>query len=82
MVIRLASSGIMTNNLAVSFTAFAMGITAGLGTIYMMTTNGLLLGVISTACWQSGITLELWSFVAPHGVLELPAIFIAGALSS
>jgi uncharacterized membrane protein SpoIIM required for sporulation len=22
--------------------------------------------------------LQLWSFVAPHGVLELPAIFIAG----
>ena len=65
----LASSGIMTNNLAVSFTALAMGITAGLGTIYMMTTNGLLLGVISTACWQSGITLELWSFVWPRVAL-------------
>jgi uncharacterized membrane protein SpoIIM required for sporulation len=25
------------------------------------------------------MALQLWSFVAPHGVLELPAIFIAGA---
>ncbi len=74
----LASSGIMTNNLAVSFAAFAFGITAGLGTIYMMLFNGLLMGVIATACWQSGMSLPLWSFVAPHGVLELPAIFIAG----
>jgi uncharacterized membrane protein SpoIIM required for sporulation len=24
------------------------------------------------------MALQLWSFVAPHGVLELPAIFIAG----
>jgi uncharacterized membrane protein SpoIIM required for sporulation len=24
------------------------------------------------------MSLQLWSFVAPHGVLELPAIFIAG----
>jgi uncharacterized membrane protein SpoIIM required for sporulation len=24
------------------------------------------------------MSLPLWSFVAPHGVLELPAIFIAG----
>ena len=24
------------------------------------------------------MSLKLWSFVAPHGVLELPAIFIAG----
>jgi len=24
------------------------------------------------------MSLQLWSFVAPHGILELPAIFIAG----
>jgi uncharacterized membrane protein SpoIIM required for sporulation len=74
----LASSAIMTNNLSVAFITFALGITAGLGTIYMMVFNGLLLGVIGTACWLSGMSLKLWSFVAPHGVLELPAIFIAG----
>src|SRR5271163_2724049 len=74
----LASSGIMTNNLSVSFSAFAMGITAGLGTIWMMAFNGLLIGVIGAATWKAGMALQLWSFVAPHGVLELPAIFIAG----
>jgi uncharacterized membrane protein SpoIIM required for sporulation len=74
----LASSAIMTNNMSVSFMTFAMGITAGLGTIYMLLFNGLLIGVIGTACWLAGMSLKLWSFVAPHGVLELPAIFIAG----
>jgi uncharacterized membrane protein SpoIIM required for sporulation len=74
----LASSAIMTNNLTVAFTAFAMGITAGLGTIWMMIVNGLLIGVIGAATWRAGMALQLWSFVAPHGVLELPAIFIAG----
>jgi uncharacterized membrane protein SpoIIM required for sporulation len=74
----LASSAIMTNNMSVGFTTFALGITAGLGTIYMMAFNGLLIGVIGVACWLSGMSLQLWSFVAPHGVLELPAIFIAG----
>ena len=74
----LAASGIMTNNLAVSFTTFAMGITAGIGTIWMMVTNGMLIGVIGAATWKAGMALQLWSFVAPHGVLELPAIFIAG----
>jgi uncharacterized membrane protein SpoIIM required for sporulation len=74
----LASSAIMTNNLGVAFTTFAAGITGGIGTIYMMVFNGLLIGVIATACWFSGMSLQLWSFVAPHGVLELPAIFIAG----
>ena len=74
----LASSAIMTNNMSVGFTTFALGITAGLGTIYMMAFNGLLIGVIGMACFLSGMSLQLWSFVAPHGVLELPAIFIAG----
>lgn len=74
----VAASGIMTNNMSVGFTTFALGITAGLGTIYMMLMNGLLLGVIGAACALAGMSLKLWSFVAPHGVLELPAIFIAG----
>ena len=74
----LASSGIMTNNLSVAFSTFALGITAGLGTAYMMLVNGLLIGVIGAATWKAGMALQLWSFVAPHGVLELPAIFIAG----
>lgn len=74
----LASSAITTNNLAVSFAAFAMGITAGIGTAWMMLLNGVLIGVVGVACQRAGLGLSLWSFVAPHGALELPAIFIAG----
>jgi uncharacterized membrane protein SpoIIM required for sporulation len=74
----LASSAIMTNNMIVCFTTFAMGITAGLGTIWMLLLNGLLFGVVNAACWNAGLLGSLWSFVAPHGVLELPAVFIAG----
>ncbi len=73
----LASSAIMTNNLSVAFTTFAAGITAGLGTMYMIIFNGVLMGVIGAACARAGMSLQLWSFVAPHGVLELPAIFIS-----
>lgn len=74
----LASSQIMTNNLAVSFAACATGMLAGLGTVYMMVLNGVLIGVIGNACFRAGMSVPLWSFVAPHGALELPAIFIAG----
>jgi uncharacterized membrane protein SpoIIM required for sporulation len=74
----LASSEIMTNNLSVSFVTFALGITAGIGTVWMLAFNGLLFGVVNAACWQAGMAGQLLSFVAPHGVLELPAIFIAG----
>jgi uncharacterized membrane protein SpoIIM required for sporulation len=63
---------------AVSLTTFALGVTAGLGTVWMLAFNGLLFGVISGACWHAGMLGQLMSFVAPHGVIELPAIFIAG----
>ena len=74
----LASSFIMTNNMSVTFMAFAWGISFGIGTVYMMVFNGVLMGVIGAACWIGSMSLSLWSFVAPHGVLELPAIFIGG----
>jgi uncharacterized membrane protein SpoIIM required for sporulation len=73
-----ASSFIMTNNIAVSITTFAGGIVGGIGTVWLEFSNGLMLGVIGMACWIHGMSEKLWSFVAPHGVLELPAIFIAG----
>jgi len=73
-----ATSGIMTNNLSVSFMTFASGITFGVGTFYFLFFNGLLLGVVGAACHQYGMSLLLWSFVAAHGSLELPSILIAG----
>ncbi len=73
-----ASSGIMTNNIGVCFATFAGGITAGLWTILLMFGNGFQIGVIAVACAQHGMSLSLWSFVAAHGALELPSIFISG----
>jgi uncharacterized membrane protein SpoIIM required for sporulation len=75
----VASSAIMTNNLSVCFIAFAGGIVFGLGPVWSMFFNGLLLGVIGVACAQHGMSLDLWSFVAAHGSLELPSIVLAGA---
>ncbi|HEY6489350.1 MAG: stage II sporulation protein M [Terracidiphilus sp.] len=74
----MASSYIMTNNLSVSFVTFAGGIAFGIGTFFYLYVNGMMLGVIGAACHQYGMSLALWSFVAPHGSLELPAILIAG----
>jgi len=73
----MAASGIMTNNIMVGFLMFATGISAGLGTIWMLITNGLLMGVLAVATARAGMALQLWDFVAAHGALELPAIFIA-----
>jgi uncharacterized membrane protein SpoIIM required for sporulation len=75
----MATSAIMTNNLSVSFVTFAGGIVFGLGTFFYLFVNGMMLGVIGAACHQYGMSVALWSFVAPHGSLELPSILIAGA---
>lgn len=73
------SGWLMTHNLTVCFMAFATGILFGVGPIYFMFFNGLLLGVVGAACQQHGMSLDLWSFVAPHGSLELPSIILSGA---
>src|SRR4051812_2428136 len=72
----VAASKITTNNLSVAFATFALGITV-IGPLWMMLLNGMLMGVVGAATWKAGMALSLWSFVAPHGSLELPAIFIA-----
>ena len=74
----LASSMIMTNNISVSFLAFAFGMTFGLGTTYLMAFNGLMVGTIAALCHIHGLDIPFWSFVLPHGVIELTSIFIAG----
>ena len=74
-----ATSGIMTNNLSVSFAAFAGGLLFGFGSVFILFNNGLMLGAVAVACQKAGMALPLWSFVVPHGSLELPAIVIAGA---
>lgn len=74
----LASSNIMINNISVSFSAVAGGITGGIFTIYILVFNGLLIGSIATLVAENNLAYPFWAFVLPHGVLELPAIFFAG----
>jgi uncharacterized membrane protein SpoIIM required for sporulation len=74
-----ASSWLMTHNVSVTFLIVASGVSFGVGTVYLLALNGLLIGVISSLCFRHGLSLEFWSFVLPHGSLELPAVAIAGA---
>ena len=74
-----AASQIMTNNLAVSFRAIAGGMTLGILTVLLLFFNGLMIGTIGTLVGQNNLAFPFWAFVFPHGALELPAIFLAGA---
>ncbi|MDQ7784704.1 MAG: stage II sporulation protein M [Desulfomonilaceae bacterium] len=75
----MASSYLMTHNISVTFLIVAAGITFGVGTVYLLAVNGLLLGTVAALCFEHGLSKEFWSFVLPHGSLELSAICIAGA---
>ena len=72
------ASRIIANNVQVTFGAFAFGITAGLGTLALLLFNGVSLGGVFGLYASKHILPLLVAFVAPHGVLELSAICIAG----
>lgn len=75
----LMSSYIMINNITVSLKAFALGITLGFGTIYVLFFNGATLGALTALIYSYGKPLNYWSLILPHGVTELTAVFISGA---
>lgn len=74
----LLASFLMTNNVRVTFLAFAGGVLAGLGTALVLIFNGVQLGAVAAVFANYGVNMQLWSFILPHGVIELTAICIAG----
>jgi uncharacterized membrane protein SpoIIM required for sporulation len=75
---QLAATGIATNNILVTFNAFAYGALFGVGTLFYMAVNGLNIGALLALTFRAGYGHELLTFMAGHGVIELTCIFIAG----
>jgi uncharacterized membrane protein SpoIIM required for sporulation len=76
---QIASSAIFTNNIRVTFYAFALGAMLGVGTLYVMAFNGANFGAIIALVYRAGFGNDLLlGFVVSHGVIELSCIFIAG----
>lgn len=69
---------IFTNNIKVGILAFALGITLAIGTIYVVYTNGYMLGALAALYFHKGGSLLFWALILPHGILELFAIFVCG----
>ena len=74
----LISSGVITNNVRVSFGAFAGGLSAGILTVLALVFNGIELGGVFGLYQSKGVLPLIVKFVAPHSVFELTAICIAG----
>jgi uncharacterized membrane protein SpoIIM required for sporulation len=75
----VAASSIVTNNIQVTLLAFAFGLTAGVGTAYVLITNGIQIGAIAGWMSAAGNGSSLWGWIMPHGGTELLAITLAGA---
>jgi uncharacterized membrane protein SpoIIM required for sporulation len=75
---QIGSTQIFTNNIRVTFYAFALGAVFGLGTLYLIAFNGAMFGAIIALTYRAGFGNDLMSFVVGHGVIELSCIFIAG----
>ena len=73
------STQIFVNNIRVTLLAFAGGISLGLLTAFSLVFNGLLVGVLGALSARAGRLPEFVELVAPHGVLELSCIVVAGA---
>ncbi|MEA2220130.1 MAG: hypothetical protein QOJ35_2756 [Solirubrobacteraceae bacterium] len=73
------SGTVMSNNIQVTFLAFAAGIAFGLGTALVVAYNGLILGAIAGGAIANGNGAAFAEFVVAHGVIELSCIAVAAA---
>ena len=73
------SAAIFTNNIRVTFLAFALGIAAGVGALALLGYQGVVLGATFGLAIHVGNGEPLFEFVFPHGILELSCIIVAGA---
>jgi uncharacterized membrane protein SpoIIM required for sporulation len=69
--------GITINNIRVAIIAFALGVFFSVGTIYVLFSNGIMLGSFISFFYTYGI-LEKTSTVWLHGTIEISVIVIAG----
>ena len=75
----LMASSIITNNVRVAIACFAGGIFLGVGSLVLLGFNGLVIGASAGHFANQGLLGYLLEFILGHGLLELFAIWVAGA---
>ncbi len=68
------------NNTGIAFQAYALGAFIGLGTCFILLSNGISIGMVTGYILSAGppTTENFFSFVISHGSFELTAIVISG----
>lgn len=67
------------NNIGIGFRTFAGGILLGIGTVFLLLFNGIVIGGIAGHLSRLGYVDTFWPFVAGHSSFELLAIVLCGA---
>jgi uncharacterized membrane protein SpoIIM required for sporulation len=70
--------GITINNIRVSLMAFSMGILAGIGTVFILMQNAVMLGSFQYFFYDQGLLWESARTIWIHGTIEISVIIIAG----
>jgi uncharacterized membrane protein SpoIIM required for sporulation len=70
---------ILTNNIVVSLFAYCAGFVFGLGTLYILGLNGLMLGAVFAFTGQHGLAAALFRFIVAHGCVEISVMCLSGA---
>jgi len=70
---------ILANNIVVSLVAYCAGFFFGLGTLYILGLNGLMLGAVFAFVSRYGLAGQLLAFIVPHGCVELSVMCLSGA---
>ena len=73
------SSMLYTNNIKVTFLAFAAGALTFIGAVCVLFYNGVQLGAVACMYHNDGVGTFFYAWVGPHGALELPAIIFGAA---
>jgi uncharacterized membrane protein SpoIIM required for sporulation len=69
----------IANNVRIDFQCFAGGILFGVGAIFFLVYNGLVIGVIAGYITEAGFGSTFWPFVSGHSALELVGAALSGA---
>ncbi|HSF18471.1 MAG TPA: stage II sporulation protein M [Vicinamibacteria bacterium] len=66
------------HNISIAFQCFALGVFIGVGTVYVLLSNGIQLGTVSGYIVGNGHAERFLGFVSGHSSFELSAIVVAG----
>jgi uncharacterized membrane protein SpoIIM required for sporulation len=73
------ASQVYINNVEVSAQVFVLGTAFGVGALVLLFFNGINIGYAAGMFYAAHRPGEFWGLIAPHGLLELTSVTLAGA---